>query len=182
MHGHKNYEKGFTLIELVVTITVLGIIAGITAPVIMNILSSMWFSHNSSAGHLVAREAFRKFSVEIREAIETPDSLRPYVSADGQSLRFYRGGNPADSIRYFFSVSGGSAFLFRSVGGSAPEMVPDYAANEVDFLTGSFSVDNGNTGRSNTGRVEVELVARREPAVETDSTRCDFNIFCRNFR
>jgi len=182
MRGYKNFRKGFTLIELIVTITVLGLVAAVTAPVIMNMLSSMWFSHSSSSGHLVAREAFRRLSTELREAIETPDSLRPQVSYDGLSLRFYRGSNPADSVRYFFSESGGSIFLFRSVGGSAAKMVPGYAANEVDFIAGSFSVDNGNKGRSSTGSVEINFVSRREPAIEADSTMCCFNIFCRNFR
>lgn len=170
------------MMELVVTVTVLGIVAAVSAPLITDTLSVLWFAGGKGSEHLVIREVYDRISGELREAVETPDSLRPRVSADRSSLRFYLNGNPADSVRYFFGESAGRVYLKRTAGGSTPEFVPEYLPEEVSSLSGSFEADGGGAGRSSTGRIGVELIIETGDGFEVDSKVYSFEIYCRNFR
>jgi prepilin-type N-terminal cleavage/methylation domain-containing protein len=173
---------GFTLIELVAAVTVLGIIAAVGAPLISDMVSALFYSGGSASENLVLREAGSRISAELKGALESPDSLRPRVSSDGTVMRLYWTNDPADSIRYFFSAEGGSVFLSRTAGGSAPVKVPGYAAEEVSYLGGSFSVDGGSTGRCDSGRAEIILRASSGAGFGADTTEHIIEVYCRNFR
>jgi len=173
---------GFTLVELVATVTVLGIVAVVGAPLIADLVSAVSFADGSSSEQLVIQEAYRRISEELKAAVEAPPSLRPRVSPDGSMIRFYRTVDPADSIRYFFGSHEGSVFLSRTAGISSAVPVPEYAPKHVGYLAGTFSVDGGSYGRCSTGMVEMELITDSGGRFKTDSTMCSFEIFCRNFR
>jgi len=175
-------NRGISLMELIIAVTIIGVIASTSAPLLINLLSSVWYAHNHSAVDQVARDLIGLIGKDVREAVEYPDSLRPVVYGEGAVLRLYRSIDPADSIRYYFSSSNGNSFLFRSIGTSSGTPVPDYANGEVDYVTGSFSVDNGTYGVASTGKINAVFSIGRTFDFQPDTIGINLVVYCRNFR
>ncbi len=176
-------DSGMTMMELIVCITILGIMAMTSTPLVVDLLSSLWTAQGKAEVNQVARESLAALSDELREAVASPATMRPWVSQDGSALRFYRSSDPADSIRYLFaSNGGGDQFMFRSAGASGMTMIPPFADREVDFVSGSFSVDGSMSGFSSTGRVGINIHVGRRLGIDPDSTVLEMDIYCRNFR
>jgi len=173
--------KGISLVELVVGVTIVGILAMVTAPILIDFLESFWLAQNQSAGSQVARDVAFMVSRELREAVAQPDSLRPFVYSGGTALRFYRADIPADSIKYYFGNQGGKTMLFRSVAGAQGEPIPDYAPSQVDFIEGEFSADGGAYGYTSSGRINLSLRIGKLLDFTADTTRVNIKVFCRNF-
>jgi len=173
--------KGISLTELVVSVTVVGILAMITAPLLIDFLDSFWLAQNQSSSAQVVREIVELLSTELREAVAYPDSLSPYVYDSGKELRFYRTTNPSDSIKYLFMTTGGKEILYRVVGTEGAVAVPEYASNQVDFVTGFFTVDNGAYGYTQQGKVKVVLNVGKLLDITGDTTQVDLVVYSRNF-
>ncbi len=180
MEAEKISRSGVTLVELIVTIIVMGALTFAVIPLLSDLFASLWISQGSSGANYVIREAASRMEREIRMATVSPDSLRPRVSADGGTLRLYLSEDPADSIRYFFSGGEGSTFLYRLAGSSGAVMVPSSASDMTAYLKGSFRV-SGGYGYTPDGAVEINLNAGQLQGMETDSTSVEFTVFCRNF-
>jgi len=173
--------KGVSLTELVISVTVVGILAMVTAPLLIDFLDSFWLAQNQSSSAQVVREIVELLSTELREAVAYPDSLRPYVYGSGKELRFYRTTNPSDSIKYFFSVTAGKEILYRMVGTGGAVPVPEYATSQVDFVTGTFTVDNSAYGYTQQGKVNVVLNVGKLLDITGDTTQVDLVVYSRNF-
>lgn len=146
----QNRQHGFTLIELVITITLMGILAGAMSQFISGpILSYMAMSSNANNVELI-RDAFYQVSREVRNAV--PGSVR--VSADGKTLELLRieqglqyAMNSSDttenlSFDHIFSPTLGNA-QFRVYGA----ILPDIRANigEYELIVnhvGSYTGDD----------------------------------------
>ena len=175
-------NRGMTLVELMIGITILGVIALTSFPVIVDLLSSVWLTQEKASVNHVGREALASMADEIRQAVASQPDLRPWVSPDGSTIRFYRSTVPGDSIRYYFEADEGSVYLFRSAGTSSGEYVPSYAREEADYISGSFSVDAGTTGYSQDGRVCMDIRVRREIGIEPETAEYQLSVFCRSYR
>ncbi|MBU8923383.1 MAG: type II secretion system GspH family protein [Bacteroidales bacterium] len=175
-------NRGMTLVELMIGVTILGIISLTSFPVIVDLLSSVWLTQEKASVNNVGRKVLAAMSDEIRQAVATQSEFRPWVSPDGSTIRFYRTAVSGDSIRYYFGPDDGSVYLFRSVGASPGEYVPSYAREEVDYISGSFSVDAGTTGYSQDGRVSMEIQIRREIGIEPETAEYQLSVFCRSYR
>lgn len=175
-------DRGMTLIELMISISILGIIAMTSIPLVVDLLSSLWMTQGKAGMHQIGRESFARISDELREAVASPQGSRPWASPDGNMLRFYRSADLSDSIRYYFASNGSDLFLYRQSGTDAPVAVPPYADREVDFIKGAFSVDGGVKGYTSTGKVEVSLTVGSRTGMQPDSTTIELGVFCRNFR
>ncbi|MBN2072235.1 MAG: prepilin-type N-terminal cleavage/methylation domain-containing protein [Candidatus Krumholzibacteriota bacterium] len=176
-----SHVSGMTLIELIITITIIGIIVMAGAPLLIDLMTTMSVSQGKAGINRISRESYAGISGEIRSALGDPLSMRPWVSPDGLVLRIYRNSNQADSIRYYFESNGESVFLFRSAAGGAGVLVPSFADRDVDYMGGSFFVDNGNTGYSTTGQVGLNVKIRKDRSIEPDSTIFEFGFQCRNY-
>jgi MSHA biogenesis protein MshO len=103
------HNNGFTLIELVMTIVLLGIIGGVLAPVIQSSIEI--YAAERSRAHLVqkGRLALERIAREVREAV--PNSLSVVTDAFGnpgiEFLQIRSGGRYIDSIDSF----GATAFI-----------------------------------------------------------------------
>ncbi len=174
---------GVTLIELIVTISVIGIIAAVSAPTFIDLLTSLWYTQGRESINQIGREVTMLMSDELRHAVEVPDSLRPWVDASGTRLRFHISENPADSIVYSFFNGGSGTFLYRCTGaGSIPgRTVPPYSSITVDYVKGNFSVDNGVTGFSATGKVSVMLEIGRDLGTSRETSLVEITMHCRNY-
>lgn len=75
-------RNGFTLIEVVMTIIVLGIIAGILAPIILNTINASVDTQSRSHLHDKVRVSLGRLSRELRQATV------PLTSASGSTLQF----------------------------------------------------------------------------------------------
>ena len=177
----KNFQQGFTLIELIVVILILGILASATATILIGLVSSFELAQNKNSVGLVGQRVSTQISDELRQGISSPDSLRPRVSSNGLVLRFYRSPVFSDSIRYYFSTSGADTFLFRSHRNSAGVLVPSFASELADFVKGTFSVDSLSTGFSTTGRVNLSLKVGRIYGSEPDSNSFSLEVHSRNY-
>jgi len=173
--------KGISLTELVISVTVVGVLAMVTAPLLIDFLDSFWLAQNQSSSAQVVREIVELLSTELREAVACPDSLRPYVYGNGKELRFYRTTDPSDSIKYFFSTTGGKEILYRVVGTGGAVVVPEYATSQVDFVAGIFTVDNGEYGYSQQGKVNLVLNVGKLLDITGDTTQVNLVIYSRNF-
>jgi len=173
-------EKGYTLIELIMVFVILGLLVSVTATVLIALVSSFELSQNKNSVAFIAQRALTKVSDQIRQATFSPDSLRPWVSSDGKMLKFFLNENYADSIRYYFSISGSDTFLYRSYQGGTGVLTPDFSEKMVSYSKGSFSVDNGITGFCDSGRVNIHLNVGRRYGSEPDSQSFSVQIFLRN--
>jgi len=176
-----DWKTGISLVELVIGVTIVGILAMVTAPILVDFLESFWLAQNQSISSQVAREIAFRVSGELREAVFQPDSLRPFVYSGGDEIRFYRTVIPSDSIKYYFGTYSGKKMLFRSVGGGAGIPVPDYAHNQVDFVEGEFSIGDGGCGFVSSGEVNLILKIGKRLDFTEDTTSVRLKIFCRNF-
>jgi prepilin-type N-terminal cleavage/methylation domain-containing protein len=174
--------RGYTLVELVIVIIVLGIVASATAGVLVSLISSFDLSQNVNSVSLVGQRAIIQLSDELREAVSAPDSLRPWVSADNRTLRFFRNENYADSIRYYFSTVGSDLFLYRSYQGSSGQLIPFFSTQDVNSVSGDFFVDDSTTGFCQSGRVYVNLLVSRRLGIEPDSNSFSIDICVRNYK
>ncbi|NOZ12490.1 MAG: type II secretion system protein [Acidobacteria bacterium] len=97
-------EKGFTLIELVISIVLVGIIAGVLVPIIF--YGTEGYRQQVARKELVnrARLALERMSRELREAV--PNSVRvSTVNASNDTLEFGR----AIFFSHYSSITGGSS-------------------------------------------------------------------------
>lgn len=173
--------KGYTLVELVIVILVLGIVSSATAGVLLSLVSSFDLSQNMNLVSLVGQRAITQISDELRQAVATPDSLRPRVSADNRTIRFFKSVNYADSIRYYFSSVGSDLFLFRSYRGGAGQRIPFFSTYDVNSVRGDFFADDSTTGFCQSGRIYVNLRVSRRSGTEPDSDLFSIEIFVRNY-
>jgi prepilin-type N-terminal cleavage/methylation domain-containing protein len=174
--------KGYTLVELVIVILVLGIVSSATAGVLVSLISSFDLSQNLNSVSLVGQRAITQLSDELREAVSAPDSLRPWVSANSQILRFFNNENYADSIRYYFSTVGSNLFLYRSYQGGSGQLVPFFSTHDVNSVRGDFFVDDSTTGFCQSGRIYVNLLVSRRLGSEPDSNSFSIEICVRNYK
>jgi prepilin-type N-terminal cleavage/methylation domain-containing protein len=175
-------KKGYTLIELMVVFMILGLLASVTAVILIALLSSFELSQNKNSVAFIAQRVLTKLTDHLRQATFSPDSLRPWVSIDGRILKFFLNENYADSIRYYFASSGSDTFLYRSYQGGSGELIPDFSEKMVNYLKGSFSVDSAATGYSTTGRVNLNLNVGRRYGSEPDSQSFSIQIYLRNYQ
>jgi len=174
--------KGYTLVELVIVILVLGIITSATAGVLISLVSSLDLSQNINSVSLVGQRAITQITDELREAVSAPDSLRPWVSADSRTLRFFKNENYADSIRYYFSTVGSDLFLYRSYQGGSGQLIPFFSTQDVNSVRGDFFVDDSTTGFCQSGRIYVNLLVSRRLGTEPDSSSFPIEICVRNYK
>ena len=175
-------KKGYTLIELIIVIMILGLMVSVTATILIALVSSFELSQNKNSVSFIAQRALTKISDQIRQATFSPDSLKPWVSPDGKILKFFLNENYADSIRYYFASSGSDTFLYRSYQGGGGELVPHFSEKMVSYSKGNFSVDNGVTGFSNNGRVNVDLNVGKRYGSEPDSQSFSIQVYMRNYQ
>jgi len=98
-------SRGYTLIELIIVIMIMGILVSATGTILISLLSSFELSQSKNNVNLIAQRSITKITDEVRQAIASPDSLRPWVSSNGKVLRFYLSENYSDSVRYYFTPS-----------------------------------------------------------------------------
>ena len=177
----RNCQEGYTLLELIVVIMILGVLTSATATILIGLVSSFELSQNKNSVGFVSQQVLTRISDEVRQGISSPDSLRPRVSSNGLVLRFYRSPIFSDSIRYYFSTSGSDTFLFRSHRNSAGVLVPSFSSGLVNFVKGKFSVDGLTTGFSTTGRVNLSLKVGRIYGSEPDSNSFSLEVHSRNY-
>lgn len=173
--------RGYTLIELIVVIMILGILASATGSILLSLVSSFELSQNKNNVNFIAQRAITKITDEVRQSISFPDSLRLWVSSDGKVLRFYLSEGYSDSIRYYFAPSGGDTFLYRAYADNSGELVPSFAGKFVDYQKGSFSVDSSGVGFSTSGRVNLALKVGRIYGTEPDSNTFSTEMYSRNY-
>lgn len=174
--------KGYTLVELVIVILVLGITASATAGVLISLVSSLDLSQNMNSVSLVSQRAVVQLSDELREAVSAPDSLRPWVSADNRILRFFKNENYADSVRYYFTAVGSDLFLYRSYQGTSGTLVPSFSTQDVNSVAGDFFVDDSTTGFCQSGRIYANILVSRRVGSEPDSNRLSIQVCVRNYK
>ncbi len=175
-------KEGYTLIELIIVLMILGLLVSVTATILVALVSSFELSQNKNSVAFIAQRALTKISDQIRQATFSPDSLKPWVSSDGKILKFFLNANYADSTRYYFTASGSDTFLYRSYQGGTGELIPDFSQKMVSYLKGNFSVDSSATGYSATGRVNVDLNVGRRYGSEPDSQSFSMQIYLRNYQ
>ncbi|MBD3180342.1 MAG: prepilin-type N-terminal cleavage/methylation domain-containing protein, partial [Candidatus Latescibacteria bacterium] len=73
MRQYVDNSFGFTLIEMVATVTVLGIVAAVSAPLVADLVSALSLAGGSSSEELVLRESYSRLSGELKEAVESPE-------------------------------------------------------------------------------------------------------------
>jgi hypothetical protein len=169
-------------VELVIVITVLGVVVCASAGVLIGLVSSLDLSRNMNSVSLVGQRATTQITDELREAISDPSDLRPWVSADNRTLRFFKDDNPADSIRYYFSEVGSGVFLFRSYRSGSGQLVPSFSTQNVNSVKGSFLVDDSTSGFCQSGRIYVNLFTICRLGAEPDSSLFSIEVFVRNYK
>jgi prepilin-type N-terminal cleavage/methylation domain-containing protein len=173
--------KGYTLIELIATISVLGIVSLAVGSILIYLLSSFDLSSNKNSVGLVAQRALTKMTDEIRGAMAEPNNFRIWVSNDRKSLRFYLSENLADSIKYTILPVGTGSFLFRSFGGQPEVLVPDFSQQMVDYLGAIFSVDDNAIGFSQKGKVNINLTVGKNSGTKSEEINIFTEVSSRNY-
>jgi prepilin-type N-terminal cleavage/methylation domain-containing protein len=130
-------SKGFTLIELIITIVILGVIGAFTFQFILSVLESYV---TMSAGEDAAREgrlAMERMSREVRAATGI---VSPLAGGSGNTITFNRTAPPIsidNSTQVAFQLTGGT--LQRKRGSNTPEPL----ASNVSSFTVTRSSGNG---------------------------------------
>ena len=69
-------QDGFTLIEMLVTLIIMGIVTTMVLTIWFSLQSSYAFSINSNNSRSIARDSIARMEREIRDAAAQPDTLR----------------------------------------------------------------------------------------------------------
>ncbi|MCX6703669.1 MAG: type II secretion system protein [Candidatus Zambryskibacteria bacterium] len=105
-HQYMKYKKGVTIAELVISISILGVLAYTVSIFQRDIFSLNFSAQNSLSAQLDARHVLKQLVAELREA--SPSSLGgyPIALASSTALTFYSDINNdgiKERIRYFMS-------------------------------------------------------------------------------
>lgn len=148
--GQRRNQKGFTLIELVIVITITSIIAGIGAAFISRPMEG-YIALNRRAGLVdKAENALRRMQRDVRQAL--PNSIR--IACAGQCLELlhvteggrYRAKGPGNVLDFTVSDSDG----FDVMGALA--QAPTTAQSVVVYnVTGTGAAGNAYVGDNRTG-------------------------------
>ena len=74
-------RDGFTMIEMVVTIAILGVVSTMVLGVWFALQDSYAFTTSSDSQQSTARDSMARMEREIRDAAAQPDTLRPGVDS-----------------------------------------------------------------------------------------------------
>jgi prepilin-type N-terminal cleavage/methylation domain-containing protein len=116
-----NQSSGFTLVEVLVSVMVLGLLAIAIATFQKNIFIQNVFLQNSFFAEMEARTALKKMIAEMRTMTSAGTGAYPIALADNHDLTFYADLNNdglKERIRYFLA----SSTLMR--GQTAPSGLP----------------------------------------------------------
>ncbi len=162
--GHSKKAKGFTLIEMVTVIVLLGIIVGILTPFIANAMQA--YTHSKARAVLVGkgRLALERLAREVHQAV--PNSLS--VLSGGTGIEFARsraGGRYVERFDSFGSEFSRNNFRFRKNANLTNLYVVGtslvFAANDVLVIgnTSPAELQAGNTATSLSGIVATTVPA-----------------------
>lgn len=139
----KRSHTGFTLVELVLTLAIVGVIAGVLSPLVGNLI--LGYDSASSRSHLVDEAELLATSItrSVRGAL--PNSIR--VSADGHALEYLHvvaGGR----YRTLATVGDSNAYndpLDFTVADASFEVLGGMVGNTALFPNNSLVINNTNT-------------------------------------
>ena len=123
-------QKGFTLIELIVVITIIGIIAGVTGFILLGVADAWTFKFNRADLLADGRLALNRMTREIREVKD----LTSVTTATSSQFRFTNTGN----VDITYGLSGSD--LDRTV-----DSVTNVLAQDVSSLSFTYYDSDGDT-------------------------------------
>jgi len=95
----ENGQKGFSLIELIIVVAVLGVLAAIAIPVFLNIQTQA----EQAAAETVAANAATQLAVAIADSAGTPPTVTGVPATDEPVLEAYFA-NLSDGGNYVFTI------------------------------------------------------------------------------
>lgn len=132
-------SKGFTLIEMVITIVIVGIIGGIAAMIIMQGVRAYSAEQSRSAAHYQARFAVERIAREARQIRSCADITGPanpsgtlsFKDINGNAVAFsYAGGN----------LSRGANLLASGITSAQPFTFLDSSGNQTTACPGIWFI------------------------------------------
>jgi prepilin-type N-terminal cleavage/methylation domain-containing protein len=78
---HARRQDGFTMVEMVVTLVIMGVVSTMVLGIWFALQSSYAFSTNSMNAQSTARDSIARMEREIRDAAAQPDTLSPGVAS-----------------------------------------------------------------------------------------------------
>jgi prepilin-type N-terminal cleavage/methylation domain-containing protein len=154
-----NNRKGFTIIELIIVIIIMGIVAGLTLPFIMNAVDS-WFVFEANIDDLFsARLALSRMTREMRQ-LKSPGSITTFTSTqfsftdiNDNSISFQQSGasllRNSDELTDNLQDPGGLTFTYLDSDGNITSVKTDIRMAKIKIV-----LETGN------GPLTVESLAR----------------------
>ena len=78
---HARRQDGFTMVEMLITLIIMGIVTTMVLGIWFALQHSYAFSINSNNSRSIARDSIARMEREIRDAAAQPDTLRPGVDS-----------------------------------------------------------------------------------------------------
>ncbi len=103
-----NFSRGFTLVEILISLAILGLVSTVVATFMVNVFSLNSNLSGSMNAQLDARHVVKVMVAEMREASPSENGAYAIASAGVSSVTFYSDVNNdglQDKVRYFLSGS-----------------------------------------------------------------------------
>lgn len=139
-------KKGFTVIELIITIVLIAIIAGVTSGIVINLMQLLIYLPREMKARSIAHEVMDimdggetqrrglRYAVEVKDASPTQFTYTfGYPgNTDKRNMRFRWDGN-SKKIYRSYTAFGSNLTTLPQPPYSAEELIPYYASNEISI-------------------------------------------------
>lgn len=180
----KNKQKGFSLVEILIVVAILGLISVVLATFQVDIWRQNSFLTNSIQAEQDARIALKRLVAELRQAAPSDTGAFAIALADKDKLTFYSdidGDGLHERLRYFLATSTLKRGLLKPTGSpltylDANEQVSNFVPNLVNSNSIIFTYfDKNYAGTSTALTLPINLpnvrLVKVQFSIEADPNR-----------